>query len=82
MGKIDLNIKVVLVKYNGVFEGPKGLPPKRNKDHKINIKKGTLPVFVRPYIYPSFFSQKSKIEKIVKELLDVGVIRSRQSPFS
>ena len=34
----------------------------------------------RPYKYP--FYQKSKIEKIVHELLEVGSIRPSQSPFS
>ena len=34
----------------------------------------------RPYKYPYF--QKNEIEKIVKELLEVGYIRPSQSPFS
>ena len=34
----------------------------------------------RPYKYPYF--QKNEIEKIVKELLEVGSIRPSQSPFS
>ena len=34
----------------------------------------------RPYKYPYF--QKTEIEKIVRELLEVGSIRPSQSPFS
>ena len=34
----------------------------------------------RPYKYPYF--QKNEIEKIVKELLEVGSIKPSQSPFS
>jgi hypothetical protein len=37
-------------------------------------------VSVRPYRYP--FYQKEEIEKIVKQLLKSGVIRSSTSPFS
>lgn len=63
-----------------VFEEPKGLPPTRTHDHKIVLKEGIPPVSVRPYRYP--FVQKTEIEKIVRELLEAGVIRSSQSPFS
>ncbi|XP_042939584.1 uncharacterized protein LOC122274627 [Carya illinoinensis] len=77
---IDSEVEEVLKKFVVVFEEPKGLPPKRSHDHKIYLKEGTMPISVRPYRYP--FVQKAEIEKIVKELLEAGVIRCSQSPFS
>ena len=44
------------------------------------LKDGTPPVHERPYRYPYF--QKSEIEKIVNELLELGSIQPSQSPFS
>ena len=41
---------------------------------------GTAPICQRPYRYPYF--QKTEIEKIVIDLLEVGSIRPSQSPFS
>jgi hypothetical protein len=58
----------------------KGLPPTRSHDHRILLKEDSTPVCVRPYRYPYF--QKIEIEKIVRELLQSGVIRPSQSPFS
>ena len=66
--------------FSMVFAVPKGLPPIRGHEHSINLKEGTLPVCQRPYRYPHF--QKSEIEKIVNELLEVGSIQPSQSPFS
>ena len=70
----------LLGSFNDVFEEPKGLPPTRSHDHKILLKEDSTPVCVRPYRYPYF--QKTEIEKIVRELLQSGVIRPSQSPFS
>ena len=44
------------------------------------LKDGTPPVHERPYRYPYF--QKSEIDKIVNELLELGSIQPSQSPFS
>ena len=58
--------------YAGVFSTPVGLPPVRGHEHQIILKEGTPPASARPYRYPYF--QKSEIEKIEKELLEVGSI--------
>lgn len=62
-----------------VFAEPIGLPPPRSFDHSITLHNPT-PVSVRPYRYPYF--QKAEIERIVGELLQSGVTRPSQSPFS
>lgn len=63
-----------------VFQEPKGIPPSKSHDHSIALKEGTSPINVRPYRYSSY--QKSKIKKLIKELLAMGTIRPSQSPFS
>jgi hypothetical protein len=77
---IHEDLQALIIEFGMVFEEPKGLPPQRSHDHQILLKEGTKPVCVRPYRYPYY--QKTEIEKIVKELLQTGVIRHSQSPFS
>lgn len=73
-------LESLLEEFAVVFEVPQGLPPSRGHEHSIPLKEGTQAVCGRPYRYPYF--QKIEIEKIVKELLEVGSIRPSQSPFS
>ncbi|XP_041025452.1 uncharacterized protein LOC121265848 [Juglans microcarpa x Juglans regia] len=70
----------LLKEFEDLFAEPVGLPPRREFNHPINLKDGVSPVSVRPYRYPHY--QKTEIEKIVHELLQTGVIRPSQSPFS
>eukprot|EP00253_Pinus_taeda_P024850 PITA_24850 len=64
-----------------VFDKPHELPPSRGEhDHSITLVPGAQPPNVRPYRYP--FTQKNEIEKIIKELLEAGVIRPSISPYS
>eukprot|EP00253_Pinus_taeda_P033501 PITA_33501 len=49
-------------------------------EHSITLVPGAQPPNVRPYRYP--FAQKNEIEKIIKELLEAGVIRPSISPYS
>ncbi|GJV76968.1 retrotransposon-related protein [Tanacetum coccineum] len=73
-------ISTLLSYFDDVFAVPTALPPIREYDHKIVLKKGTEPIFSRPYRHPP--TQKDAIEEMVKELLESGVIRPSQSPFS
>ncbi|MCH90591.1 RNA-directed DNA polymerase (Reverse transcriptase), partial [Trifolium medium] len=59
---------------------PKGLPPKRMKEHEIALKEGQEAVNVRPYRYP--YHHKNEIERQVKEMLSTGIIRPSTSSFS
>eukprot|EP00253_Pinus_taeda_P032665 PITA_32665 len=67
----------LVVQFNAIQE----LPPSRGEhDHSITLVPGAQPPNVRPYRYP--FTQKNEIEKIIKELLEAGVIRPSISPYS
>ena len=70
----------IIHQYDKVFELPAGLPPRRHQDHAIVLQTGTNPVNVRPYRYPHV--QKGEIEKLVKEMLQAGIIQPSTSPFS
>jgi len=70
----------LLVEYSLVFAAPTGLPPPRTHDHQIPLQPQTMPVSVRPYRYPYY--KKTKIEKMVQELLQTGLIRPSNGPFS
>eukprot|EP00253_Pinus_taeda_P020872 PITA_20872 len=64
-----------------VFDKPRELPPSRGEhDHSITLVPRAQPPNVRPYRYP--FTQNNEIEKIIKELLEAGIIRPSISPYS
>ncbi|KAA0060214.1 Transposon Ty3-G Gag-Pol polyprotein [Cucumis melo var. makuwa] len=73
-------VHTVLEQYVDIFEWPDKLPPRRDIEHHIHLKKGTDPINVRPYRYG--YHQKEEMEKLVGEMLALGVIRSSTSPFS
>ncbi|GJV04300.1 retrovirus-related pol polyprotein from transposon 17.6 [Tanacetum coccineum] len=77
---VPKGLQTLLEDYNDVFAVLKELPPVRSHDHIIPLKEGSPTVNIRPYRYPA--TQKDAIESMVQELLDAGVIRHSQSPFS
>ena len=78
---IHPEMQQILNNHLPVFDKPQGLPPSRGEhDHSITLVPGAQPPNVRPYRYP--FTQKNEIEKIIKELLEAGVIRPNLSPYS
>ncbi|GJV48604.1 putative mitochondrial protein, partial [Tanacetum coccineum] len=75
-----LKIKQVLLDFEDVFAVPNTLPPQRDFDHKIPLKDELIAINIRPYRYP--LNLKDAIKTMIKELLDIGVVRRSHSPFS
>nr|GEX74556.1 Ty3/gypsy retrotransposon protein [Tanacetum cinerariifolium] len=73
-------IEQLLVWYESLFQIPTCLPPSRVIDHHIHLLPSTKPINVRPYPYPHY--QKGEMEKLVQEMLNLGIIRFSQIPFS
>ena len=63
-----------------MFDTPKGLPPIRDHDHAIHLILGSVPPKIKPYRY--CYVQKRKIECMIIEMLEVGIIQPSQSSFS
>jgi len=76
----DKKLNTFLEEFDDLFHEPLGLPPKRSCDHTIALKVGTTTPNIRPYRYPYY--QKNEIERFVKEMLTVGIIRPSNNPFS
>ena len=78
---IHPEMQQILNNHLSVFDKPHELPPSRGEhDHSITLVPRAQPPNVRPYRYP--FTQKNEIEKIIKELLEAGVICPSISPYS
>jgi hypothetical protein len=78
---VSQDLQSILSKHQVVFSTPQGLPPSHGfHDHSIPLVPGNLPPNIHPYRHP--FSQKNEIEKMVQELLNIGVIRPSMSPYS
>eukprot|EP00253_Pinus_taeda_P022444 PITA_22444 len=78
---IHLEMQQILNNHLPIFDKPHEIPPSRGEhDHSITLVLGAQPPNVHPYRYP--FTQKNEIEKIIKELLEAGVIHPSISPYS
>jgi len=80
LDQVQQEIEDLLTEFSSIFAIPFGLPPLRGHEYQILLKERTQAISERPYRY--LYYQKSKIEKIVHELLEVGSIRPSQSLFS
>ena len=63
-------IKEILDKHHKMFEPiPLGVPSDRGFEHIIELEERAKPVITTPYIHSKKY--KDKIEKAIKELLDM-----------
>ncbi|XBI89703.1 hypothetical protein VPH35_027473 [Triticum aestivum] len=73
-------IQELVEKFKDVFVVPIELPPERACDHSIPLIPGARPFSLCPNrLAPEL---KDEVEKQIQELLDLGVIRRSNSPFS
>ncbi|KAG8495806.1 hypothetical protein CXB51_007710 [Gossypium anomalum] len=73
-------LQKLLVEFADIFQVPKGLPPHRLQYHRITLKGEGVVVKIRPYQYPSI--QKNKMEKLIQEMLQAGIIRDSTNSFA
>jgi hypothetical protein len=78
-GQPPPQIQALLCFFQLVFAEPTSLPPTRAHDHQI-ILKSSQPINVCSYRYP--YILKAEIEKLIRDMLHLGVIRPSHSPFS
>eukprot|EP00253_Pinus_taeda_P017311 PITA_17311 len=78
---IHPEMQQIINNHLAVFDKRHELPPSRGEHgHSITLVPGAQPPNVCPYRYP--FAQKNEIKKIIKELLEAGVIRPSISLYS
>jgi hypothetical protein len=74
-------IKKIMDRHSKVFEPiPLGAPLDRGFEHIIELEEGAKPAITTPYRHPKKYNDE--IEKEIKELLDMGHIRTSSSPFA
>ncbi|KAL2245978.1 UNVERIFIED_CONTAM: hypothetical protein Sindi_2866000 [Sesamum indicum] len=73
-------VQELLQEFEDIFSKPYSLPPEREIEHRIELLPEAIPRKQHPYRYA--YGQKTKIEKIVREMLDSGIIRPSQSSFA
>ena len=78
--KVPEQIEQLLQKYGFLFKEPTQLLLHRRHDHRIPLKERVNAVSIRPYKHSTL--QNDVVEKMTKELLDVGFIQPSNSPFS
>ena len=70
--QMPAEMKELLRQFENVFSEPQGMPPVRSHNHAIPLKEGAAPFQNRPYRCP--YVQKAEIERLVKEMLWMGII--------
>ena len=70
----------LLEEFADVFTERTGLPPARDRSHRIQLLPGTAPVAVRPYRYP--VRHKDELERQCRVMEENGLIHRSTSAFS
>ena len=73
-------LQEVMHNYADVFTDIKGLPPNRQCDHSIPLKQDAEPPNIMPYRIPH--NKNTTLEQLIKEMLDMNMIRPNTSPYS
>ena len=79
-GSLDSCIQQLLQEYQDLFAEPTRLSPCRSHDHRILLTNESKTVKLRPYRHPAI--QKNELEKLIKQMLDIGIIRDSHSLFA
>ena len=74
------DLQQLLARHARIFEEPHGLPPHHPHDYVIKLIHGSQPPNIQPYHY--LYLYKDEIEKLVQEMLEVGIIHPCVSPYS
>lgn len=75
------SIKNICAKYSDIFHLPGDkLSTTSTYEQTIDLKPQTSPIYTKPYRLP--YSQKSEIDKQIKNMLDDGIIEESRSPWS
>jgi hypothetical protein len=76
--KLKNDLVEIVSNYDDVFQVPKGLPPKRQVEHEIQLQQDVpLPNIG---MYRLSILENAEINKQVQELIEQGVIRPSASP--
>lgn len=74
-------IQQLLDEYKPLFTEPTNLPPTKGPfDHRISLITCVNSINIRPYRYPS--THKNVIERLVEELLELGIVQPISSPYA
>ena len=76
----DPNLLPLLAESSDIFDEPYSLPLTRRHDHCLMILPSKSPANTQPYQYPHL--QKDEIKRIIKEMLETGVIRPSCNLYS
>jgi hypothetical protein len=75
------DIQALIQTYDKVFQDLSiKLPPERNIEHIIEVKPDSAPINIKPYRYSHH--HKTKIERLIQDLLKCGVITTSRSPYA